>query len=70
MTYNLQLMNGMWFYIEILEEGRQITWFCLTPVPNLTITHVILPAPMGSATPVALFQRGVVEGSLVLGTFS
>jgi hypothetical protein len=26
MTYNLQLMNKVWFYIEILEEGRQITY--------------------------------------------
>jgi len=25
MAYNLQLINKMWFYIEILEEGRQIT---------------------------------------------
>ena len=30
--------------------------------PHQPTPTVILPAPMGSATPVALFHRGVVEG--------
>lgn len=40
MTYNLQLMNGMWFYIEILEEGRQITAWQITGTGILLLKNV------------------------------